>query len=265
MTQLTSSFAGVEIDEKKARLIKYAILGVCFAVAAPVALAVLKGVVALAVAGAITTGSIFFAPVIARKMAIQRIKAVVAEAQKNPIETLQAEFIQMQADVNELETGVKEYGAAVSDFEQQTSEYRSKYPEDARLFEDQLAAVKAEQEIREEKYQVAVTDLGKMADVVERAKALWKMAKVSERMNEIEGRKSEDVFARISVETSLETVRQAAHKSVAEARIALLKKNAQGAQPGLAGVSQAKLAPPQQPQDINLIGEVRQAQPVAHQ
>ena len=82
MSGQTSSFAGVEIDQKKAKLIKYAIIGVCCVVAAPAALMVLKGVIALAAAAVVAGGSIFFAPVIAHKMSIQRIKAVVKDAEE---------------------------------------------------------------------------------------------------------------------------------------------------------------------------------------
>lgn len=262
MTQQTSSFAGVEIDQKKAKLIKYAIIGVCCAVAAPAALVVLKGVIALAAAAVVAGGSIFFAPVIAHKMSIQRIKAVVKDAEENPIENLQAEFIQMQKDVTDFEREVKNYAAAVSNFAQQTDEYKQKYPADARMFEEQLQAYRVKQAFKEEKYKVALANLAAFEDIVNRAKAMWKMAKISERMSEIDGHKAEDVFSKIRVETSLDAVRQATYQSFAEVRVALLKNDVPTA---ASTVSQAKLATPHQAETIGLIGEVRQAQPVVNQ
>jgi hypothetical protein len=255
----TTSFAGVEIDQKKAKLIKFAIIGACCIVAAPAALVVLKGVIALAVAGAVAAGSIFFAPVIAHKMSIQRIKAVVKDAEENPIETLQAEYIQMKEDADQFQQEVTSYAAEVSNFAQQTREFAGEYPEDARMFEEQLAAYQANQAFKEEKYKQALADLRTFEGVVKRAKAMWKMALSSKRMSEVDGRQSGDVFSQIRKETSLDAVRMATYQSFAEVRTALLKKDVPASLPI---VSQNKLAAPSQPETIGLIGEVRQAQPV---
>jgi hypothetical protein len=257
MTQLQMSEF---VNQKKAALIKWAIIGACCVVAAPAALMVLKGVVALAVAGVVGAGSIFFAPVVAQRMAIQRVKMEVRSAEENPIETLQNEYVQMQKDAESFEKEVTAFAAEVDSFAQQTQEYKKEYPDDAKLFEDQLTAMRTLQTYKEGKFKQAQADLHTFDGVVKRAKAMWKMALSAKRMNEIAGRQSVDVFSQIRKDTSLDTVRQATYQSFAEVRTALLKKVDM---PGAGG--QAKLAAPQPPQTLGLVGDIAQKQPNVNQ
>lgn len=244
MTQLQMSEF---VNQKKAALIKWAIIGACCVVAAPAALMVLKGVVALAVAGVVGAGSIFFAPVVAQRMAIQRVKMEVRSAEENPIETLQNEYIQMQKDADSFEKEVTAFAAEVNSFAQQTQEYKKEYPDDAKLFEDQLTAMRSLQAYKEEKFKQAQADLHTFDGVVKRAKAMWKMALSAKRMNEIAGRQSVDVFSQIRKDTSLDAVRQATYQSFAEVRTALLKKV------DMPAAAQAQLAAPQATETLGLV------------
>lgn len=213
----------VTVDKKKAATIKWLIIGTCCVLAAPAALFILKGVIALAAAGLIAAGSIFFAPVVAQKMAVQRIKMEVKDAQENPIETLKSEYAQMQQDYNQFEAQVTQFGAEVANFAQQTNEFKREYPDDAKLFEEQLAAHQALQADKEEKFKQAGIDLKTFAGVVKRAEAMWRMAASSKRMSELAGKQAGDVFSQIRKETSLDTVRQATYESFSAVRTSLLK------------------------------------------
>jgi hypothetical protein len=213
----------VTVDKKKAATIKWAIIGVCCVVAAPVAMVVLKGVLALAAAGLIACGSIFFGPVLAQKMAVQRVKQEIQEATKNPIETLELEYNQMESEAKQFEAEVKTFAAEADSFAQQTQDFKKEFPEDAPMFEKQLAAYRDLQTVKETAFQQALADLQKMAGVVKRAKALWKMSQSTQRMNAIAGARDEDVFARIRRETALDSVRTATNASFAQVRVELLK------------------------------------------
>ena len=213
-----------DVDRKKATIITWALIIACCAIAAPAALFILKGLFALAIAGAVAVGGIFFAPIIGHKLAIQQIKAVVSDAEQNPIENLQSEFLQMQQDVKRFESEVRSFAADVSSFAQQTSEFKRDYPDDAKMFEDQLTAYRELQTFKEAKFKQAVKDLDTFSGVVRRAKAMWTMALSSKRMNELAGHQTGDVFSQIRKETSLDAVRKATYESFAEVRTALLQK-----------------------------------------
>lgn len=213
----------VTIDKKKAALIKYGLLGVGCVVLAPVALLLLKGLIALLVAAGVAVSTIFLAPALAQRLAVQRVKMEVEEATKNPIETLEIEYNQMESEAKSFEKEVKAFAAEADSFEQQTEDFKREFPQDAPMFEKQLSAYRQLQEFKEVKFKQALADLKNMAGVVKRAKALWKMSQATERMNKLAGARDEDVFARIRRETALDSVRTATNASFAEVRVALLK------------------------------------------
>jgi uncharacterized membrane-anchored protein YhcB (DUF1043 family) len=213
----------VTVDAKKAAVIKWSIIGVCCVVAAPLAIVLLKGVLALGAAALCLAFGVLIGPGIADKMAIQRIKMAVDDAEKNPIENLQNEYNQMELDAKQFEKEVTAFAAEADSFDQQTQDFKKEFPADAPMFDKQLKAYRDLQVYKEQAFQQALSDLKNMAGVVKRAKALWKMSQATERMNKLAGARDEDVFARIRKETALDSVRTATNASFAQVRVALLK------------------------------------------
>jgi hypothetical protein len=213
----------VTTDAKKAAVIKWSIIGVCCVIAAPVALFLLKGVLALGAAALCLAFGVLLGPGIAQKLAVRRVAMEVKTASENPIETLQLEYNAMEGDAKNFEKEIKAFAAECDSFEQQTEEFKRDFPADAPMFEKQLDAYRKLQSYKETKFQQALADLKNMAGVVKRAKALWAMAQSTERMNKVAGARQEDVFARIRQETALDSVRNSTNQSFAEVRVALLK------------------------------------------
>ena len=77
MSQLSNEEANGSSGSGKVKLIKWAIIIAGVAIAAPAALFILKGVIALVTAAVIGLGAIYFAPVVAMKFANQKVKMIV--------------------------------------------------------------------------------------------------------------------------------------------------------------------------------------------
>jgi len=91
-----------ELEQKRKRIelaVKITAFSIIGFLVAPVILLVIKGLVGLIVAGIIGFAAIQFAPYLGMVIANWRLKALKAEARKNPVETLQNIYVRKEDDV----------------------------------------------------------------------------------------------------------------------------------------------------------------------
>ena len=129
MSQLSNEEANGSSGSGKVKLIKWAIIIAGVAIAAPAALFILKGVIALVTAGVIGLGAIYFAPVVAMKFANQKVKMIVQEAQANPIETLINQLAEKRQAAQKFADSITAFRTEVKNFESKTELFEKQYLE----------------------------------------------------------------------------------------------------------------------------------------
>ena len=77
-------------------------------------------------------------------------------------------------------------------------------------------------QIRQDKYQDAKTTLSEFSETIKRTDRKWKMACAAVKMNEAAGSMEGDVFDKICIETSLESVQTKLNEAFADLEISLL-------------------------------------------
>ena len=219
------------------------LLGVCI-VLAPLATTIAAGLGALAALG-VGAAAIFtvwkFLPWFAMKIGNWQLKAIKAEAMKNPCETLQNQYIQKQHALEDYKTNIARFAAQVMAFADQVKGYVKDGLEDAQTYVEQLNKMKQLLELRKQKYQDAQDMLAQFSETIARTEKKWKMACAAMAMNEAAGEIAGDAFDKICIETALDSVQTKLNASFADLDIALMDDEKEKRQ---LAAKQAKALPP---------------------
>lgn len=216
----------LEARRKKVEtLVKVAGLGVAGFLVAPVVFLAIKGLIGLIIAGGIGLGIVFFTPVIASKMANWRLQAIKAEAAKNPVETLQNEYKRRAEDLHGFNEKLRTFIAKVSSFADKVKAYKSKYPDEASDFESQLRNMRALLDLRKQKFLEAQQNLAQFSGAIERAKDKWDMSQAALAMALAAGQTEQEFFAKIQVETALDSVQQSLNTAFADLELSLIEED----------------------------------------
>ncbi|KVU84267.1 hypothetical protein WK76_24880 [Burkholderia ubonensis] len=220
---IDQNLARATVRSNKGALIKWTIIGLSVAVVAPVAFLVLKGIVGLAAAGIVGLSAINFGPVIAMKLANQKVKAVIVEAQTNPIETLYNELSEKRQAAEKFKESITAFRTEVKNFADRTEQFRKQYPDDAARFDAQLDTMNKLLAFREGRYKQVQDELKRFSDAIDRARALWDMSQSAQRMNKIAGLQTGDVFAQIKTDAALDSVMNSVNKAFSEMETSLME------------------------------------------
>src|ERR1035441_734894 len=219
------------------------LLGVCI-VLAPLATTIAAGLGALAALGA-GAAAVFtvwkFLPWFAMKIGNAQLKAIKAEAMKNPCETLQNEYIKKEHALQDYKTNIARFAAQVMAFADQVRGYVKDGLEDAQTYVEQLGKMKQLLELRKQERQDAQDMLAQFSETISRTEKKWKMACAAMAMNEAAGEMAGDAFDKICIETALDSVQTKLNESFAELDIALMDDEKEKRQ---LAAKQAKTLPP---------------------
>lgn len=207
---------------RKAKLVKWGIYALGILVAAPLALYLLKGIIALALAGVAGLAAIYLAPVAEMKVRNLQVKMVAAEATTNPIETLLNQLADKQRAAGEFAQRITDFRTEVKNFAGKFDGYKKQYPEDAPQFEAQLATMQQLLHYREERYQEVKVELDNFSHAIERAKAMWDMSQAAQRMNKAAGKQAGDVFEKIKTDAAIDSVMKSVNSAFSQMETALL-------------------------------------------
>jgi hypothetical protein len=213
-------------EQRKQRIetaLKVVGVGVVGFIVAPFVLQAIGGLIGLGVAAAIGFIGINFASYFSMKVANWRLKAIKAEAMKNPVETLQNQYVQKQHALEDYKSQIAKFAAQVMAFADQVKGYVKEGLEDAQTYVEQLNKMKQLLEIRKQKYQEAQDMLAEFAETISRTEKKWKMAVAAMAMNEAAGEIAGDAFDKICIETSLDAVQNKLNESFAQLDIALME------------------------------------------
>jgi hypothetical protein len=212
-------------EQRKQRIeaaLKIVGVGVVGFLVAPFILTAIGGILGLAIAAGISFTAVNMLPWFALKISNWRLKAIKSEAMKNPVETLQTEYIKKEAALKTFKENIRIFAGQVLTFGDQVKQYVKEGLEDAQVYVEQLGKMKKLLEIRQQRYQEAKQALEEFADTIERTDRKWKMALAAMAMNEAAGQMEGDAFDKICIETALESVQTKLNQSFADLEIALL-------------------------------------------
>ena len=202
------------------------LLGVCFVLGTTtIAATVMTGIgvlgaLILASAGVFTVWK--FIPWFAMMIGNARLKAIKAEAMKNPVETLQNQLVKKREALQVFKEQIRIFIGQVMSFETQVKQYVKEGLEDAQVYVEQLGKMKQLQALRQAKMKQVEEQLNEFEESIERTDRKWKMALAAQAMNEAAGEIAGDVFDKICIETSVNAVQDKLNESMADLEMALM-------------------------------------------
>jgi hypothetical protein len=211
-------------EQRKQRIettLKVAGVGVVGFLVAPFVLTAIGGILGLATAAGISFVAVNMVPWFALKISNWRLKAIKNEAMKNPVETLQTEYVKKETALKEFKENIQIFAGQVLNFGDQVKQYVREGIEDAQTYVEQLDKMKKLLELRKQKYQDAKEALEEFSRTIEKTDRKWKMALAAMAMNEAAGQMDGDAFDKICIETALESVQTKLNQSFAELEIAV--------------------------------------------
>ncbi len=214
-----------DIDKKRKRIetaVKVLGFGVSGFVVAPFVFLAIKGIIGLVVAAAITLPIIYATPAIGSMLANWRLKLLKAEASRNPVETLQNDYMKQQQALFQFADAIKKFIAERNSFTDKLQGFKKQYPEEAPKFALQLSKMDQLLELRKQKYQQAQKSLALYESEIQKAGAIWEMGQAAAQMSDAAGMTEDDFFAKIQVETALDAVQKQMSVAFADLEVSLL-------------------------------------------
>jgi predicted RNase H-like nuclease (RuvC/YqgF family) len=213
--------------EKTVKILSLLVVGF---LVAPFVFIAIKGLVGLAVAGAISLVVVNLIPWFSAMVANWRLKALKHEAAKNPIETLQNDYRKRIEALQAFRQSILNSKAEVYSFRDKLDGFKKQYPADAAKFDEQYRQMLALLKLRGQKYEEAKGNLERYDGEITRAKAIWDMAQAAAAMNKAAGVDADEFYAKIQVETALDSVQKNLNLAFADLEMSLVdEKSSAGA------------------------------------
>lgn len=212
-------------DVQKQRLatgLKWGIGIVGAAIAAPVIMLAVKGIVGLAIAGLVGLVSINLGPWLANELANWKLKGLKWSSKKNPVETLQRVHLERTEAAREFLMKIREFSGKVEQFRGKTEQFKKQYPAEAPKFEGQLKSMEQLLFVREQRYRDVVAQLGLFESEIQKASAIWEMSQASAALTRAAGMTPDDPYEKIKAETAVDSIQESLAQSMSDLRLALL-------------------------------------------
>ena len=182
------------------------------------------GFLAIVLGAAVGLLAIAFAPVFSMKLANARIKAIMAEADKNPIETMIAVDIARTQELAEKDQHLEDWDTQLSNFDDEVIVMKKEYPEEADKYQRISTQMHdALKEARKEQAQ-ARKDLCEFEQAIKKAKMLYKMALAAQRVTAFSKSAEEKVLENIKSEIAFDSVRSNLNRSFARLNTAMARR-----------------------------------------
>lgn len=216
----------IDLEQKRKqyeKIGKIGALGIAGFLVAPFIFFVIKGIIGLAIAAGVGLLLVNVgAPWFGSKLANWKLKALKHEASLNPIETLQNEHLSRMEKLQQFRDYIREFAAQVSTFAGKLDEFKEKFPKDAAQFDEQHQQMVALLSLRKNKYEEAKNNLSAFESEIQKAQAIWDMAQAAAKLNQAAGVNTDEFYAKIQVETALDSVQKSLGASFADLEISLL-------------------------------------------
>lgn len=201
--------------ERLARILKVALFFVGALIVSPIIFLAIKGAVGLIIAGGIAALTIALAPVLSMKLANWRLKGVMAEASRNPVETRWNIYKERLAALENFAAQIEKFTSKLGYFETQLAQLRKDYPDEVSPFERMVMAMTQLKRAREEEYLRARDAVAKYKRETEKAERIWNMALSARDLGQAANMKI-DVLKEIAEKTALNAVEVEMNASFAQ-------------------------------------------------
>jgi hypothetical protein len=202
--------------------------GLCLTalIVAPFIFTIIQGLVGMIVAFGISYSTLYFWPYIGMKFANWRLKAIRAEANKNPVETLLVEQQRKQKLWDAAKVAVENIGAQCKNFDSKLDGFIKDYPDRAAAYRDESVKLHQIYKARTQKLMAAKDELQKFGKTIERVDAEWQLAQAAREANEAAGFNDNDIFAKIKTTTALDSVQTSLNQAFSSLEISLAEEEA---------------------------------------
>ena len=156
------------------------------------------------------------------KIANWRLKAIKAEAMKNPVETLQNQYNERAGALGKFRENIASFKGSIESFKGELSSFISQFPEEREKFTEQLNKMEDLYRLRVRKYDEAKRSLANFELAIQKADAIWKMTQAAAKMTKAAGMNEEELLNKIKVEAALDSVTESLHSSFADLEISLM-------------------------------------------
>lgn len=193
---------------------------------APVALLMLKGLFAIAVAVTLLAVGIYGGPVIAEKLANWKLMGLKDEWKKNPIPTLQRQYAEKVEKLGLSAENLRTFIAKVNGYASMVSNYKERFPrkpEKHKMYDERLSKYRELQALKENKFLRTKQAIEKFGEVVIEAEAEWDMALAANEVD-LAANFNDDPMELLKSRTALTSVEEEVNKAFAELDIALLEE-----------------------------------------
>lgn len=211
------------VEQKRAKyntIFKVGLIAIAAFVVAPIIFTVVTGMVGLIAAAVIGLVAVNAAPWVSMKLANWKVKAIVAEAKENPIETLTNRLIQQRQAFGEFKKRVTEAVTARNTFTEKCNKFAQRYPSRAPWFMSQLEAMSINVDKMKLALDAAQDSITDGENKLEEMKAYWEMSEASIAANKAAGMDIGDVYDKLKTDTACDAVFEKMNHAFAEMEVA---------------------------------------------
>lgn len=207
------------IEQKRARtekIAKVVIAGVVCLAVSPIIFMVVKGLIGLIVAVAVGFTALQLTPYFAMKVGNVRMQMIRAEANKNPIETMNNVFRENMVTIQEKDQKIAQFEARLGDFKSKMSGFSRDFPNDVQQFADvaaKMQLVLTRQKTKQRAAKVAAQEFHKQ---IVRAENIYEMALAAHAVQELSANIEKQVFQDIKKRVAFDSVTHSFNVAVAE-------------------------------------------------
>jgi hypothetical protein len=232
--------------QKWGTVAKWAAFAIVGFLVSPFILATIEGMLGLLVAGAIAGGVYFAMPALQSAAINMRLKMIKAEAAKNPIETLEAEYLRRADLLDQRKTAIGNFDAKTRTFGDKLDGFKRDYPTEApkyqQIYDNMLLLLKRQNQ----QWMIAAKGLKAFDGEIKKAKAMWAMAIAANEAQAGSGLGDDQFYAKLKTETALDAIQDGMNGAFSQLDTLLLEADNDGASALPAASTQAALPAPNQ-------------------
>ena len=213
----------MDIETQRAKVKKWstvALIGVVGLVVSPIIFLAIQGLIGLIIAGIVGLAVVTFTPWMTMKFANWKVKAIMAEARENPIETMVNLLSAKREAFHLFQANVTTASTAEKNFKTKCDQFSKQYPARAQEFQVQLSAMHNLVERKMAALKQASQSLEDGENKLTEMRAYWDMSQAAQAANKAAGMDTGDQFERLKADTAVDAVFESMNRAFAELEVA---------------------------------------------
>lgn len=205
-----------ERAKKWSILARWGIFAVVGFLVSPFIMATLTGMLGLLAVCTICGTTYYMLPVIEDKAKNIRLQMIKAEAAKNPIETLENEYLRRQLILGQRKDAIEKFDTKTRTFGDKLDGFKRNYPTDAPKYQQIYDSMMLLLQRQRAQWKEANKNLNLFNGEIDRAKAMYEMALAAAAAKEGSGLDEDAFNARLKTETALNSITDGMNSAFAQ-------------------------------------------------